>query len=127
MNRSEAIAFAKQKGSVFENKKCVHFANVSHTIKKSVWWIEIPTSKIIDAICTNLHIILCNAKEQKMIVLEVPTKEMKEHLSEFSKRTQKDVEFISLELTLDSIKDERPKGSKRAFKQYVKNTYEMSQ
>ena len=124
MNRGEAIAFAEQKGSIFEKKKCVHFANVSHTTNKSVWWLDIPISKIVDGICTNLSIILHNAEERSLMVLEVPIKEMKEHLSEFSTRTHKDIEFISLELTLDSIKDVRPKGSNIAFKQYVNNTYE---
>jgi len=126
MNRSEAIAFAEQKGSLFAHKRCVHFSNVSHSAIKSVWWVDIPLSKIVDCICTNLHLILHNALEKKLIVLEVPVKDMKRHLSEFSTRTRKGIEFISLELTLDNFMDTRPKGSTVAFKQYVKNTYKTT-
>lgn len=95
-------------------------------VNKSVWWLDIPISKVADGMCAAVSIILHNAAEEKLIVLEVPTSDMKEHLSEFSTRTHEDAECISLELTLDNMKDIRPKGSNIAFKQYIKSIYETS-
>jgi hypothetical protein len=123
-----SLKYLENLGVIFPDHKLVHFANVCHTPSKSVWWLEIPLSKIKENIDKQVSLALCDAEKDVIYHLIIPAHFIKSNSNVFSIRDQKTgVEAFSFELSIDTFKDIRPNGSGLSFKHFIYGMFKIKE
>lgn len=121
MNRSEAIAIIRRRGTSSVTPNSFHFANVNAS--KDVWWLDIPVAKLDQSGDSKIGLLLYDEQRGCLYVLEVPKLYVKDHVSDLVVRTEKGC--ISLELSTERAKmfrDVRPTGGGVSFGQFLTDT-----
>jgi hypothetical protein len=126
MNKQDSLKYLENLGIIFSNYKLVHFANVCHTQSKSVWWFEIPLSKIRENIDKQISLVLCDAEKNLIYHLIIPACFIESNSNIFSVRNHATgVEAFSFELDFNSFKDIRPNGSGLSFKNFIHGIFKI--
>ncbi|QQX80298.1 hypothetical protein JK628_23025 [Shewanella sp. KX20019] len=97
MNKREAIDLANNQYNASLTTSNTHFSNINQT--KSVWWLEIPISKIKLDTLTDINLLLKD--KQALHWLKVSTAFLKGNLQGFKVRDNKGV--ICLELDINTF------------------------
>jgi len=112
MKKTEALILAEKKYGINLNQRNTHFSSVNSA--KSVWWFEIPLSKIEN----NEFQVINHVVEQSgdVLLFQVPVIFFRDNLSGFKIRPVK--QMICLEIDIFTFQN-RVGPAKHNFKQFL--------
>ena len=113
MNKTEALILAEKKYGINLNRGNTHFSSVNSA--KSVWWFEIPLSKIEN---NEFQVINQVVVEQSgdVLLFQVPTIFFRDNFSGFKFRPTK--QMICLEIDISTFQN-RVGSARQNFKQFL--------